>query len=214
MSSTAKVARWSATVASAAWIGALFLAHLEISGLLRRALTYLPAIIGLAVVVFDLWAWKWPGINRLAARPRIYGTWKAALTPSSDSHIPDGGNRAPVGALVVEQTYFTLSARFHTEQSDSRTVTATLIADLDSKQSRTFYATYVNQAQQQHNARSYPHTGTFRLAVHGNDPHDMDGTYWTDRLTAGDMRLTRIGKQTDLTRQQALDAARTSTDLP
>lgn len=215
MSSTAKVARWSATVASAAWIAALLLSDLQLDGPLRRALAYVPAAIGLGVVAFDLWIWKWPGINRVASRPRIYGAWAVTLTPVADSHIPPGGNRGPIlGALIIEQTYFTLAVRFHTDQSDSKTVTATLVADHDSKQSRTLYATYSNQAQRQHSARSYAHSGTFRLAVHGADPNTMDGIYWTDRLTSGDMTLTRLGGRTDLTRQQALDAAKASAPGP
>lgn len=214
MNSTAKVARGAAVVASVAWAAALFFLGLNLNSTVQKALGYLPTLIGLAVVAFDLWAWKWPLINRAFPHPRIYGTWRAVLTPNSKSDIPAGGNWGPItAALVIEQTFWTISARLYTQESGSSTVTAAFVSDRDSRTSRTLYATYSNTATQQHNARSYPHSGSFRLHVSGTTPDTMDGIYWTDRLTAGDLTARRINRTTDSSREAALADVAASASL-
>jgi SMODS-associating 2TM, beta-strand rich effector domain len=205
MNNTAKFARLVAVSVSAVWAAALFYSGVELDGHARRVLAYLPSAIGFLVVAFDLWLWKIPGVAHIAGRPRIYGTWKATLRPSSDSHIPPGGNRGPIiGAMVIEQTFWTTSVRFHTDQSSSKSSTSAIAPDTDSRQSKSFYFTYSNQAKQEHNARSYPHHGTTLLQIIGAEPKSVQGTYWTDRLTAGDVKLELIDRSTSHAQADAL----------
>lgn len=207
MNSTAKLARLVAICVSTIWALALFYSGVDLDGHARRALAYLPSAIGFIVVAFDLWLWKVPGVAHIAGRPRIYGTWKATLHPSTGSHIPQGGNRGPIiGAMVIEQTYWTTSVRFHTDQSTSKSSTSAIAPDTDSRQSKSFYFTYSNQAKQEHNARSYPHHGTTLLQIIGSEPTSLQGTYWTDRLTAGDVKLELVDRSTSLTQSDALSA--------
>jgi len=198
MNSNAKFARRIAVTVSAIWAAVLFLTGLDLDYDLRRLLAYVPSLVGFAVVVFDLLLWKIPGVSRVTGRPRLYGTWQAKLTPNANSRIPEGGNRGPiVGAMVIEQTFWTMSIRFHTDQSSSSSTTAALAVDSESKQSRSLYFTYANKARQEHNERSYPHHGTTLLQVTGLDPQILEGSYWTDRLTAGDMTLTLVDRRVD-----------------
>lgn len=205
MNSTARLARIVAVAVSGVWAAVLFFSGLDLDGDFRRGLAYLPSAIGFFVVAFDIWLWKVPGVSRLTGRPHIYGTWKATLTPAAASRIPQGGNRGPINAaMIIEQTFWTISVRLHTKQSGSASTTAALTPAVESKQSKTLYFTYSNRARQEHNERSYPHHGTTALHVTGIRPKTLDGTYWTDRLTAGDIVVERVSAATDLSSAEAL----------
>lgn len=211
VNSPANIARWSAIGVSAVWAAVLFFTGLDLSWEIRRWLAYLPSLLGVLVVAFDLWLWKVPGVSKITGRPRIYGTWRATLTPSPQSRIPDGGNWGPItGALVVEQTFWTTSVRLHTDQSTSSSTTATITSATDSRDSKHLFFTYANRARQEHNERSYPHSGTTHLHVTGIKPTAMEGTYWTDRLTAGDILARFVNKRTNLPSAEALNLVQQS----
>lgn len=209
MNSTANLARIIAIGVSAVWAAVLLFTGLDLDWEIRRWLAYLPSAVGLLVVAFDLWLWKIPGVSRATGRPHIYGTWRATLTPNSKSRIPNGGNWQPSGALVIEQTFWTTAVRLHTDQSTSASTTSVLTSAPDSKQSKNLYFTYANRARQEHNERSYPHHGTTLLHVTGVKPKTLEGTYWTDRLTVGDIVVEHVNSKTDLSATEALDAVRT-----
>ncbi|NYD40033.1 hypothetical protein [Nocardioides panaciterrulae] len=208
MNSTANLARFTAIGVSAVWAAVLFFTGLDLDWEIRRWLAYLPSAVGLLVVAFDLWLWKIPGVSKATGRPHLYGTWRATLTPNPNSRIPEGGNWQPTGALVIEQTFWTTAVRLHTDQSTSASTTAAITSAPDSKQSKNLYFTYANRARQEHNERSYPHHGTTLLHVTGLKPTRLDGTYWTDRLTSGDIAIQRVNSKVDLSAADALAAVR------
>ena len=208
MNSTAKVARWTAISVSAIWGAVIFFTGLDLNDNAGRGLAYLPSAVGLLVVAFDLWLWKLPGVSRVAGRPHLYGTWTVELHPSTHARIPDGGNRGPIsGVIVIEQTFWTTAVQFYTRESGSSSVSAAIVNKTDSKQSKLLLFTYTNNARQAHAHRSYQHSGTSRLDVTGTAPRSLSGTYWTDRITAGDMTLTLVDRKYDRSREDALDAA-------
>ena len=152
--------------------------------------------------------------DELPGVPFWYGTWRATLVPSAESHIPPEGNRGPIrAAVVVEQTFWTTAVRLHTDQSNSMSSTSALAAAPDSKQSKTLYFTYASAARQEHSTRSVAHYGTTALRVVGITPGSLHGTYWTDRLTTGDLSLDLIDRKTDRTETDALAAVRDGGDM-
>lgn len=213
MNSTAKVARWTAFGVSAIWAAVLFFTGLDLNDNTRRGLSYLPSIAGLLVVAFDLWLWKVPGVSRVTGRPHLWGTWKVELQPSSQALIPEGGNQGPIpGGMVIEQTFWTTAVQFYTRESGSSSISAAIVNKTDSKQAKSLLFTYTNNARQAHSHRSHQHSGTCRLDVTGTTPRSLSGTYWTDRITAGDMTLTLIDRKDDRPRDDALDAAGVNRD--
>jgi hypothetical protein len=106
MQNPSKVVRLVAALVSAAYAVAIYASGVHLQNDFKHALAYLPTILGLGVVAFDLWLWKISGIHRFTGRPRIDGAWVATLLPHPDSHIPPGGNRGPIdAAVIIEQTY-------------------------------------------------------------------------------------------------------------
>jgi hypothetical protein len=112
--------------------------------------------------------------------------------------------------MVIEQTFWTIAVRQHTDQSSSSSSTAAVLTSPDSRHSKSLYFTYENRARQEHNARSSAHCGTTRLHVVGTRPSTLDGTYWTDRLTSGDLVLELVNRRTDTSRVDGLRLAQES----
>ncbi|WP_456316488.1 Cap15 family cyclic dinucleotide receptor domain-containing protein [Streptomyces luteolus] len=153
-------------------------------------------MIGLAVVVFDRWMWRWPGIHRLVGRPRLDGTWHVELRPHPDSRIPRGGNRGPIHAyMLIEQTYWSLHAVLMTAESSSSSRTAAVRGNQGS-QRHVLEFVYGNEPRLEHQPRSRSHTGTCLLTITERIPQTLSGRYWTDRLTMGDMDLTYLDRAT------------------
>jgi hypothetical protein len=114
----AGLVRRTASIVCVIWAVVLYLSGIKFSSDAKHGLAYVPSALGLLVVAFDKWAWRWSGIHRLSGRPRIDGTWRATLTPNPDSHIPADGNRGPIAAAVlIEQTFWTVHVTLLTAEA-------------------------------------------------------------------------------------------------
>lgn len=186
---------------AAVLVGLVYTAVLYVSGVtldsgVKQSLALLPAVATAAIVAYDLWLWKWPVLRGLHSRPRIGGLWKATLQPRPESHIPEGGNRGPISAyVVIEQTFWTLSVQLFTPESASASRASRFTAKPESKyQSLSFV--YENVPRPEHRARSPRHVGACELTVANSTPTRMAGEYFTDRFTAGEMRLELCDRST------------------
>lgn len=184
---SAKLAAW---ISGGIYTIALWLAGISLQSTVVRILAFVPPIIGFAVFAFDKWIWKWPFVHALTGRPRIDGSWIGTLQPTDKSDIPPGGNRGPIEVgLVIEQTFWSVAVTLYTAESRSLSTSATLLPDGDGGSSFVLAYTYANVPRAEHRDRSHPHAGAARIAVTGAKPCEIDGTYWTDRLTMGSMDL-------------------------
>jgi hypothetical protein len=198
MTDPGKLARVIIAVVTGLYTFVLFLTGNPLEHGARQAVSYVPTFVGFGVILFDVWLWRCPGVHFFVGRPRIDGTWLATLQPSADSHIPEGGNRGPIeAAVVIEQTYWSLAATLMTKESTSQSYTASLRADAESRGRRLLTYSYGNVPEQAQRPRSQPHLGATQLRVTGRLPTELTGSYWTDRLTRGDMRLTFFSRERD-----------------
>lgn len=190
--SSPNLVRLGAVGASLVWSALLYLAGLELPTVAQHVVANLPTAAVVLTVAFDLWMWKWPGIRNLVARPRIGGTWTTTITPRPDAHIPPDGSRGPIVATtVIEQTFWTLVVSLTTTESRSTSLAAHIERDGASKKRYQATYTYRNSPKAAVRDRSPVHVGAVHLNVDGDEPAAMEGSYWTDRLTAGDMEFTR-----------------------
>ena len=194
----ARLVRTVAIGISTVWGFALYASGVNLEDSARRLLGYIPSISVLLAVVFDLWAWKWPGVHTLVGRPRVDGTWRTTIRPHGRSRIPKNGNRGPIrSAVVIEQTFWTLSVRLLTAESSSMSEVASLRIDGESREQRLLTYTYRNEPKQENRPRSNPHRGACEFVVVGRLPRKISGTYWTDRFTVGDIDLELIDRKRD-----------------
>lgn len=199
MNSHANTVRLWATGVSVAYSMILYAAGVDVGEDLRRLVAYLPGLAAVIAVAFDLWLWKLPKVRGWCNRPLLCGTWITTIEPHPDSHIPEGGNRGPItAATVIEQSFWTLSVAQITVESNSMSKVAALTApNGDSRERRVLYLTYDNEPQMSQRPRSYGHLGGSQLAVIGDKPDCLSGTYWTDRLTMGSLDLALRTRKTN-----------------
>ena len=141
----------------------------------------------LLLYAFDEFLWKLPVVNYFAKRPVLHGTWKGTF--ESDYEYPETGkSEGPTEAyLVARQTYSSLHLRFMTQRSPSESMACELKAKSDGRYE--VYAVYENRPPLLSQEASRAHRGGLILAVVGAPVHALEGSYWTDRKTRGDVKL-------------------------
>lgn len=172
----------------------LFSLGFELPGWWRFVVSFLPTLAVVAIVVWDLWLWRLPGVQRLVRRPDLRGFWRATLEPHPDSHIPEGGNRGPIaGFLEIKQSFWAVHLRLYTDESSSKsTATTWLPAYESSVDNLTFIYDNVPKMSESH--RSMRSAGVCNLNPTSLEPREVEGTYFTDRFTKGDMVLKLIDR--------------------
>jgi hypothetical protein len=175
----------------------LYLVGIRIDQEIKQGLAYLPALATLLLIAWDLSVWRWPLIWRATSRPRLDGLWAVTLHPTEESHIPIGGNRGPIDAyMVVKQTYWTIAVRQFTAESSS--VSRSFFWDA-SHGTGTDWLTFIydNTPMQRHQHRSMRHLGACSLRPGNRQPTEIEGMYFTDRYTQGDMKMTLLDRDTN-----------------
>jgi len=147
-------------------------------------------ITGLLGVVwcFDQWLWRLPLVRAwFGSPPNLRGTWKATLR--SNWVDPSGQRIAPIEAYaVIRQTYSSLFMRLLTKESSSESLAAAF--DHASDGGWSLVTVYRNTPGPFVVHRSRPHFGGVILSGRGRRPTTLQGQYWTDRDTRGELHMT------------------------
>ena len=161
-------------------------------------------ILTLLLTAFDLWLWRLPILRQwLVKRPVLAGTWRTEVR--SNWIDPAGQQITPIaGFMVVQQTFSTLSLCLITHESRSEVLGAEIVRSADG--SYRVFGVYRNEPRFGVRDRSPMHYGALELRVTGSPPERIEGHYWTDRDTAGELYLSdrKTARAHDLTSAQAL----------
>ena len=142
-----------------------------------------------AVVLLAIWErviWRWAIVQRLNLAPRdVRGTWRGRINSFWEN--PDTGDSVPPQTvyLVVRQSASTLRATLLTIESTSR---STLAAVVRSAEPRVDYI-FVNEPNVRHQVRSRTHRGSASLRIVGKPAVRLNGHYWTDRQSWGELQF-------------------------
>jgi hypothetical protein len=157
-----------------------------------KPMSIVVAILTGVLAGWDRWVWRIPRLSLVHGVPNLNGTWKGQLT-SLWTDPETGEVPAPIPIVfVVRQTYTSVTVRTFTEESTSVSVAAGLTTEPDGR--HVLAAMYRNEPKLTAQERSRPHHGGVRLAVSGNEDK-LEGHYWTDRGTSGEMMLVRAGRK-------------------
>lgn len=174
----------------AIWGVSLWIAGVPLSPDHLKPFTITVTGVAGALVLFNLWLWKWPIFKGwLVSRPCFDGTWKATLR---SNYVSAGTNeRIPAipAYFVVRQTYLQTSVRMFTAESSSELLGAQLKQAEDGEWM--LYATYLNTPKIQVRDRSQIHYGGLALDLKGDPITALSGRYWTDRNTQGDIEAQK-----------------------
>ena|GEM_PF-442113 len=197
-------------------VGLAYTAILALSGIsldstAKVIVGLLPAGASLVLLGWDLWGWRIPPLNRLTHRPRIDGLWEVTLTPTAESHIPEGGNRGPIPAyIVINQSFWSLHVRQMTAESGSDSKSF-FWSHAPGEEVERLSFLYQNDPRPEHRDRSHPHLGSCSLNTARRVPRSIRGIYFTDRYTQGEMDLRLVDRSKGYTSFQ--EAAEYVTEL-
>ena len=152
-------------------------------------LSVVTGVVLLLVTCFDRFAWRWRWLHSwFVNRPVVDGTWRAEIV--SDWTDPATGiTIAPLdGYMVVRQTFSRLSLRLITNESQSELLGAEILRADDG--TYRIIGVYRNEPRLTVRDGSPIHYGGLVLQADGSPPTRLEGSYWTDRGTAGELRLS------------------------
>lgn len=139
------------------------------------------------LIVFDAWLWRQPWLSWAVKRPVLAGTWAGTLRSSFDAPEGETVGDPKVVCVVVQQTFSVIHLRLLTEESSSRTFTASLVPKPDGTYE--LAGLYRNEPRVSVQHASGIHHGGLVLSVAGRKSDRLLGFYWTDRGTRGELEL-------------------------
>lgn len=189
--------RGTAVAVGLVYSAILFLSGIDLDTLAKQVVALIPSIAPLAVVAYDKWVWRWGFVQKLNHRPRVDGLWKATLTPDTDSHIPSEVPRGDIEVyIVIEQSYWTISVTQFSKESRSYSRTSTFLKHGESNHMSLSFL-YDNVPRQEHRRRSPRHVGACEFSTPQGTPTRLEGHYFTDRFTQGEMTLELVDRSTN-----------------
>lgn len=170
------------------WGLSLFLQGFDVGPELLKPFQQVVGALVILLAAFEHLLWKVPVINGwLVKRPNIGGTWKATFQ-TSWKHPDTGVIPGPITAfMVVRQTFSDVNMTLLTKESSSHFVADELSIGPDGQFA--VHGVYLNEPKASVRHRSPVHYGALKLSLQGSPVKTMEGVYWTDRLTRGDLRL-------------------------
>lgn len=156
-------------------------------------LSFAVSALSVVLLVFDKWAWAWPGIRLFTQRPDLRGTWEGLIQSGWEGSDGSGKIRPIKAYFVIHQTYMGLHLRLLTQESNSITLAASLMSESDAAYMVT--GVYRNVPKHSVRERSPMHFGGLLLHLEGPPLVFMSGHYWTDRKSHGEIELKRMTKK-------------------
>lgn len=144
-------------------------------------------------LVFDWWAWAWPGVRFVTKRPDLRGTWKGVIQSTWQGDERASGLGVIHAYITISQTFTDLRFRLFTEESQSVTLMALLTSEPD--EHPVLSALYQNRPRQLVRTSSSIHHGGLLLDVGGEKLDELSGSYWTDRQTSGEIKFQRVSRK-------------------
>lgn len=191
--------------AAAIWGLLLILEGVAVSPAWMHPFSKVVGAVMILLTAFDLWLWRLPFLRGwLVKRPVLDGTWRAEVR--SNWKDPATGVQVGVisGFMVIRQTFSRLALCLITEESRSELLGAEILRAGDG--TYRVFGVYRNEPRFSVRHRSEMHYGGLELQVAGSPPERIEGHYWTDRNTAGELALheRRTHRADDLTSARAL----------
>ncbi|MBI3781932.1 MAG: hypothetical protein HY270_00875 [Deltaproteobacteria bacterium] len=147
------------------------------------------SVLVLFLWVFERWLWRLPFLHPwFVDTPNLRGTWQGVLS-STWVDPASGGRLDPISTyMVIRQTFSSIHVRLLTNESASDSLSANLKKADDGSWS--LAAVYRNVPTAVVVDRSPQHFGAVVLTMRGQRPRTLEGQYWTNRHTKGDLHFT------------------------
>ena len=192
-------------IAVIVWAALLFLEGVTLKPSYLKPFSITVVVVILILLAFERWLWRIRPVARALHRPVLKGTWKGQLS-STWKDSTTGQRIEPIDVfLAVRQTYSAISLRVMTSESISKSLVASLDASRDDV--ATISSTYQNVPRLLVRDRSSIHHGALMLEVTGQPAKQLQGCYWTDRDTKGELVLNSHSRKLFTTFNEAAAVA-------
>lgn len=176
----------------------LFASFMKIKfGFTWEAFKMIPNVVTFEILlwlVFAKWAWKLKIFQGwLVKFPILEGKWLGEI---KTTWSPPNGDviTTPIQAeLVIKQSFIRMSCIMKTNEMSSQSFSTEFLEDPDSDVIKLVYS-YINIPKAGVRDKSNIHYGTVLLEVITAPQKMLQGIYWTDRKTTGDINFKYIGK--------------------
>jgi hypothetical protein len=162
-----------------------------------EAIKLLPKVITINVfiwAVFIKWIWKWRIFKGwLVPFPNLSGKWEGSAVPKNIN--PDTGQQYSEIKLelIIKQTFLMTHIRVYSEEMESNSYSASFKIDSDTDEKRICYS-YLSKPKSNIRDRSPIHDGTALLTIKGEKDELLEGEYWTNRASTGELYFERAKK--------------------
>lgn len=157
-----------------------------------KPMSLVTGVLATVLAAYDRWIWRIPGLAAVHGIPNLNGTWIGEIR-SMWKDPATGQVPAPViAAIVIRQTYTAVSIRMFTDQSSSVSVAARIEPEADGRINLMYV--YRNEPRLSLQDRSRVHHGGVRFAL-GGAADVLEGAYWSDRDSKGEMVLKRKSRK-------------------
>lgn len=175
--------------AAAIWGGLLLLEGVAITPAWLHPFSRVLGAVMILLGAFDLWLWRLPFLRGwLVKRPVLNGTWRAEVRSNWIDTATGSKIGAKLGYMVIHQTFSRLMLSLITDESRSELLGAEIARASDG--TYRVFGVYRNEPRLSVRHRSEIHYGGLALQVAGSPPTRIEGHYWTDRATAGELTLS------------------------
>ena len=179
-------------LSAVAWFSLAYFNDLDLSKM-KDFFGLIPKVVSidlLVVGVFVKWGWKLKFFRGwLVPFPNLNGTWTGYIY--SDWINPQTGEKSsPIPVmLTVNQSFFHVSCLMRTSEMESYSYAEGFIIDTD-RQIKNIAYSYTSKPRLSLNERSIPHDGTAVFQIIETPKLKLNGRYWTERTTKGEIKLT------------------------
>jgi hypothetical protein len=140
-------------------------------------------------IFFTTRAWRWKGFQGwLVPFPDLQGTW-AGIIQSTWTETAAESTPPPIPVLlVIRQSFSSVHCVMYSKESTSSSGAAQIIAEEGSGQPQLCFI-YSNRPRASVRDRSGIHEGAAILKIVMKPKRILEGQYWTDRKTTGDIQV-------------------------
>jgi len=142
------------------------------------------------ITIFIKWGWKLRIFKGwLVPFPNLNGTWLGEL--HSNWVNPETGETTPAipVMLTIRQNFSNISCLMQTKEMRSHSISEGFIIDEDRQFKQLSYL-YTCKPRNKFSNRSLPHDGALVFNIIEATSKKLDGKYWTERRTYGEIQLT------------------------
>jgi hypothetical protein len=154
-----------------------------------RAYSFSVSAVIVLFLIYDRFVWHWSIVRRFTKKPDLRGTWLGELR---SSYVRNGEPIEPIsGILRIRQTNSIQQVTLFTGESSSVTEQSQMAKEPDDRWRLSWTYSNVPRAFVRH--RSDCHLGTAEVTF---DPREgLVGSYYTDRLTRGEMAFPKRSRK-------------------